>query len=707
MRIDKSWPLIAIAIFVSAGLVFQDLWRRVASAVARPMADACNAQGAARVRHRLVDGGCSPPPAATTPGGIRYQDFFRRISLKTFLILLLGLASTGFLLRPCLTRGGFASVTGDTFMYCAQGQYLVDHHRAFEFGLPPVDQYATSQSETRFGTASVLGFFSVLSHSSTAAVLPIYIFIVLANIFSGFVLLSRRFGCNRLLSLAAGLYAVIGGWAPNALNIGGLDNLLFLSLFPFLVVRLELYRFGSKSWLTSLGFAVLTSCVFYAYPDGLAIAGVMFLPFFCESLWCGMYRRERTWRYYLISACLVLVFISPYVRGCFVFLLDEISIHFSNAAAGTFPGLLRPYFLPAIFALGPEYGTITYSPYQLVLPIIMLAFIVVGGAAWIRRRKSLTLVFLIFIMMAIWQGPLLRFDYVLYKILFIGSLIWIPSLFRGGTALANLVPTATRPFAVALGTIIFFSGALAQRIEQYAKIPHMQAIPMRPYSDLADLRHKVGHRPVLLVCDNFFAQEDNEFDQEWAVFFLRRVNLKVPEYFGYLGAYKSLMQRAKSTSEAAAFVLVNKRIDGAVWNNQRFSLFELPFQAKVIGVQAPNALEHVNGRPFVWLGNKSTRFFIVSEIAQTATFSALECLTGPIRPTDKNRQIRISIDGNVWQADVSGALSVEVPLKAGLNFLDIGCQDPSTVSEQPNGDAKAIPLGLWDYRISSKEAASN
>jgi hypothetical protein len=243
-------------------------------------------------------------------------------------------------------------------------------------------------------------------------------------------------------------------------------------------------------------------------------------------------------------------------------------------------------------------------------------------------------------------------------------------------------------------------------MEQKEKIPFRQVIPMKWYSDLANLRHKVGNRSVLLVCDKAFAQEYNEFDQGWAVFFLRHVNLKVPEYIGYLGAGGWLMPRAKSTSEPAAFVLVNKRIEGAVWNNQRFSLFELPFQAKVIGVQAPNALEHLNGKPFVWLGKNATRFFIVSEIAQTATFSALECLTGPIRPEDKDRQIRISIGGNVWHADVSGALSLEVPLRPGLNFLDIAYQDSPTVSAPPEGDTQAIPLGLWDYRISSKDGAS-
>jgi hypothetical protein len=502
------------------------------------------------------------------------------------------------------------------------------------------------------------------------------------------------------------LYAVIGGWAPNALNIGGLDNLLFLSLFPFLVVRLELYR--NKSWSTSLGLAVVASSVFYAYPDGVAIAGVMFLPFFCESLWSGMYRRRATWRRYLILACLVVVLISPYVRGSFIFLLDEISIGMSKGAAGTFPGLLSPPFLPAMFAFGSEYGTIRYSPHQLVLPIIMVAFILLGTAAWIKRRKSLILTYLIFIMMVIWQGSLVQFDYGLYKILFIGSMIWIPSLFRGGTALANLMPMSTRSFAVALGTIIFFSGALAQRIEQYAKIPHRQMIPLKWYSDLAGLHDKVGNRPVLLVCDNAFSQ-DYVFDQEWAVFFLRHVNLKVPKFFGYLGAklYEPIMQRAKSTSEPAGFVLVNKRMEGAVWNNQRFSLLKLGSHPILSSVEAPNGHEDLNGKPAVWLGNNATRFFIVSDIAQTANFAAEECVTGPSGREDKDRQIRISIGDKVWQADVSGALSIEVPLKPGLNFLDVACQDSPTVSGQPNGDARALPIGLWDYRISKPASLPN
>ena len=262
LRIVNRWPFIAFFIFLSAGMAIRELWKS-------------------------------------------------KLRVKTLLILILGLAGAGFLLWPCLIEELLSASASDPFFYSAYGQYVADHHRGFAVGLSPSINLEPGVSEHRFGTVSVLSFFSVLFHSTTAEVQPIFVFIVLVNIFSGFVVLGRRFGCNRLFSLAAGLFAVIGGWVPNALHIGAFDNLLFLSLFPFLVVRLDLYRFGSKSWSTSLGLAILAAAVFYVYPEGLSIAGVIFLPFFCRSLWCGMYRQGRAWRRYVTSACLVLVLISP------------------------------------------------------------------------------------------------------------------------------------------------------------------------------------------------------------------------------------------------------------------------------------------------------------------------------------------------------------------------------------------------------------
>jgi hypothetical protein len=652
LRIDKSWVFITFLIVLTAGLILRELRK--------------------------------------TPLGF-----------KTLLILILGMASTGFLLWPCL-KGAFVSVTGDTFLYTAFGQYLVNHHRGIEFGLSLIDQYSTGLSETRFCTAAVLGFLSVFFRSTTAGVLPFYIFIILANIISGFVLLSRRFGCNRLFSLAAGLFAVIAGWTPNALNIGGLDNLLFLSLFPFLVVRLELYRFGSKSWSASFGLAILAAAVFYAYPEGLAVAGVIFLPLFCESLWSGIYRRGRVWRRYAIAACLTLIFISPYVRVFVGSLVEHVGTGLARGASGIFSGLLSSRLLPAIFGFGQEYPWILSRPHDLILPILMVALICLGCAAWIRRRKSLIVAASILIAMAIWQGSLLQYDYGLYKILFIGSLIWIPSLFRGGTAAAAFVPTSTRPVVVSIGAIVFLGATVAQRMEQQRLIPWREIKPVKWYSELGDIKHKVGNRPVLLECSSIFDQEYNDFDQEWAVYFLRNISLKLPEYLGYFTTSEPLMRRAKSVDEPVDFVLINEPLEGAVWKNERFSLFELGSKAKVISVRGVDGVEQVNGKPFVWLGNKANRFLVVSKIAQTGSFSAWECSTGPIGPENEHRQIRVSINGNVQEVDVSGAFSMEVPLKPGLNFLDLVRQDAPTVAAQSSGDPHARPLGLWNYRISSK-----
>jgi hypothetical protein len=240
-------------------------------------------------------------------------------------------------------------------------------------------------------------------------------------------------------------------------------------------------------------------------------------------------------------------------------------------------------------------------------------------------------------------------------------------------------------------------------MEQQEKIPWREIRPVKWYSGLAGIRHIVGNRAVLLVCDNAFDRDFNDFDQEWAVFFLKQINLKIPTYYGYLGGFGSFMQRAKSPSEEAAFVLVNDAIQGAIWRNERFSLLKLGSRGRVIGVQDAS-LRYLNGKPFVWLGSDPTRFLVVSNTAQTANFLAWP--TGPSR-LDHNQQIRVSIDGKSWQANVSGSLAIEVPLKPGLNYLDIARRGPSAVLAPSEDDPNALPLGLWDYRIGGKEEVLN
>ena len=92
---------------------------------------------------------------------------------------------------------------------------------------------------------------------------------------------------------------------------------------------------------------------FYAYPEGLAVAGLIFLAFFCHSVWSGIWRRGRAWRRYLISASLVLVLICWYApefsTALFGHLFGQALPRLLNGQI--FPGLISPRFLPAIFGL--------------------------------------------------------------------------------------------------------------------------------------------------------------------------------------------------------------------------------------------------------------------------------------------------------------------------------------------------------------------
>src|SRR5271165_5080278 len=100
LGIDKSWPLIGFVILLTAGLIFRELWKSKLRVDPSEKLSVSDDQGAAS----------SSPRSA-----ICYRGFFGRASLKTLLILTLGLASTGFLLWPCLTRGAFVSVPATLF----------------------------------------------------------------------------------------------------------------------------------------------------------------------------------------------------------------------------------------------------------------------------------------------------------------------------------------------------------------------------------------------------------------------------------------------------------------------------------------------------------------------------------------------------------------------------------------------------------------
>ena len=127
-----------------------------------------------------------------------------KLRVKTLLILILGLAGTGFLLGPCLIEGAFVSVTGDTL--------FIVHSVSMSSIITGDSQMVCRRSinmETyswKFGLVqrSVLRvFFGPFSFQHSGS-LPIFTFIVLFNIFSGFVVLGRDSAATGYLALRQG-----------------------------------------------------------------------------------------------------------------------------------------------------------------------------------------------------------------------------------------------------------------------------------------------------------------------------------------------------------------------------------------------------------------------------------------------------------------------------------------------------------------------
>jgi hypothetical protein len=142
---------------------------------------------------------------------------------------------------------------------------------------------------------------------------------------------------------------------------------------------------------------------------------------------------------------------------------------FTTGLAGmVFPGLLSPCFLPAIFGLGQEHrGTIClprpgYADHDIRLSLLV--------AQPDKTEPEPDFGFLIFVGMAVWQGLLVKDDYGLYKILFLGSLVWIPALFWAERRLRFRTGTNST-IGSHIGTIILLAGAIAQRMEQQDRIP--------------------------------------------------------------------------------------------------------------------------------------------------------------------------------------------------------------------------------------------
>lgn len=614
------------------------------------------------------------------------------ISAALFVVLIL------WLLWPYLFQKLFVSDYADTWSYCAFAEYLARFPRGTEGGLQPLYQYASHASDTRFGTSSILVFFGTLFRTDAAHVLGFYVLLAFSNVFWGVALLLRLLHLRPWLALCAGTFSILCGLIPDTIIVGSLDNLLFLSVAPHLLVRTILFARRGSTIRSIVGLAMTSAAAFYSYPEGLALFAVIFFPFLLRAVW-------RAWglsRFLTPVYSVILVFLiltGPYLGTFYSFMHTQ--VRSGNAGqvqtgAGTFPGLVSGDFLGATFGDGGEFAHHSSFPEWDIFSFACLVFLF-AGLLFAQRRGRMDALLSLFPLAALilWQGVILRYDYGLFKVLVTGSFLVTFLIFSGMQALAARL-TRRRSGGLALFCAgLFLALGYRERSDQRVELPLLFLPSMKPYVELEKMTSVLGGVPVSLSCSD-------DFNQEWAIYFLKDYPVEVTRQRGYMAQAHLVarMQRCKPIPEPARYLLADSRQAGAIWHDQVFWLIPRPSNIYPIQViSSPNGLETVHGFPFIWIGNEPVKFSIQAAQPCRANLTADEVLLGPSAPKLPVRHLCVRSDNEIRKLTVQTEFAVELRLGRGITEIEIWCEDPPTVLQQPNGDRRPLLAGLLNYKI--------
>lgn len=610
--------------------------------------------------------------------------------LPTLIVMMLGIALVS---GRAIRKHDFISTSPDTWAYCSFAEYLEHNPRTAYSHLPPVEQFGSHLRNTRFGTASLLAFFAAITGGNPATALVWLTVLASANIFLGFTAWCRVLECPPALSLGAGFFAVACSWVRDAISVGNLDNLLFIAILPHFLTRFLLFTRGPKKTRSLLMLALTSAALFYVYPEGTVISGALFLPFLAWRVVDDLIKRRQVKAYiFLIIAAFVLA--TPYIGIFFSFLVNQVSMAGAGVLPGAnfFPGLLSPALLPAIFGLAQEFNGTTFSILNSLLPLLLILLITVAAFFWWRTNRSLFFCLPSLILFAAWQGVFQKYDYGLFKTLFIGSAYWVPAIFVGlNVSGGRLFARRWREFRTYI-VVLLTAWAFCEKRENFDSLPINDEVSMKPYQQLSQIRDLVGKEGIILKIRS-------AFDQEWAVFFLRDVPLKIPTPQGYMTMPHILpvMAQAEYADGEPNFALSDIRSHHAIWQNQKFRLVPRDKSVSYEFVDGPNQVERVRGKRFVWIGSNPTSFTVESPSRQVIWFYALQGWLGPSLPNAPTRTIVVNTDNFRKSIVTTGVFSVEFPVEPGKSRVEVWCEDKPSATVP--GDPRVLLFGLWDFQF--------
>jgi len=441
---------------------------------------------------------------------------------------------------------------------------------------------------------------------------------------------------------------------------------------------------------------ITLAALVYAYPEGVLIAAVIFLPLLIALL-TTVWKRRGVLMRIGVSILVAIFLLLPYLPTFIVFVSGQLNTIplVMIMADGVFPGLQAKAFLPAAFALGQEYPNVNCDWPDILISCLLVALVVAGLLRWRRSKRSYSWSFVCFLVVALSQGVQEHHSYAVYKLLTIGSVLAIPLLFTGIQEIYCRFFHETRQVAaVALGCLLVF--LMAFRVTQNTRFTTKQFFTsLEPYRELRQLTTATHEASLSLLCDN-------NFDYKWALIYLRdqpqeqkleRIGLRFPWF-------RRFMAQAKE-SIPARYILINRKVPEDIWRNEKFSL--VPFSdtsfAPIVALDVPNGIENVDGARFVWLSNKSSSFLVDSPKEGQAILWARKILCGPSRPNDRVRTVIVQADTGTYEKRVEDVFSIPLTLKKGVNTILLSCRELPTLTLLPNGDQRTLLIGLEDYQI--------
>lgn len=574
-----------------------------------------------------------------------------RSTLASGLILLAVIVA----LLPAWSKGKFVSEGPDAWAYSSLGQYLAKYERGPSKGLALVDQFAAGAlRNTRFATPSLLALFASWLKSDTCVSTLPFALLILTQLVCGFTIFTRTFGGSRLNSIVAGLYSCLFGWVPEIVKLANYDALIFLSFLPFVLVRFRLLWAPGKHWIGILFFALNTAALTYTYPEGLAIAGVVFSPLLITAL-VRHAGRARSYGPFLLGSILAFLLASPYLGLFWRLLWSQFKVgSTATIARGVFPGLLNDCWFPAFFALGEQAPGASISLLGLILPTLLVILLIFGFRVWFRKQLGLLLCVPALMLLYAWQCFLLKYDYGLYKVITIGWILILPAVFIGLDKLGEMLSSRRQAIWISL----LFVSVLTQPWRNGSFIWQQSRNRIEPYRQLGMLRKIIGNHTLRIICGSWNKEE-------WAVFYLRDFAIEVPFLMGYLrdqGAAASLT-RARKSSEMASFTLIDSPQADGIWRNEVFSIHRTaPIEiCGALGQRGLVNFEYSQGNRSLWLDNEPARMIVSSINDQRATLRIRAFYPGPSRPLVNGRHFMVRFDGTVRQFDTKGSLSYDRP----------------------------------------------